>query len=627
MEIGLIQWLFPNLCTEVDSMWWVCGLVSIGLVATAPAQTREVRVGYALQDGNGQVRQFANQYGLTEGAFLEMFALELKGIRGGDLKMSASGFGAEPRDHFRLNWRRPGDWKFELAYNRRSKQVATQAYSDDRGSSWSLTQWKGAWVYDGFHHLRLRLEGGQTERAGRLSRPFYGLGIPYVVDRELKERTEVYGVSLETRSLPLKLILEQRWNRWRREYRSEPGNNGMALQPDRDLLVAVNTPGKDENQSPSSRLTLLYHKPQYSIQMMGFALRDRLDSGRDDTTLYQLADEAGRVEINDELMGQSDRDTAMAALNLGFMVRPWLSFRLTGRYRDQGTDTGLGGVHRIALEGRDTTVVLEDAVEERGFLDLRETDLAAEAYGRFKNLTVALSFHDLEKELDWQRASDGTRFVGQRQTDAWKVHGVYRPGAGLQVRLGLESGSYGHPIFRVDPRSVDRVWVRVRFKPESSPWQFSFQGNNQEADNSRGTANPKRDLEQWGFTVSFNKKEKLHGSLSGQWLKLDTAIETEFYAPDLQTGVALFQSDLLLLSGRLVWSPSQRHRLIMAASLAEDRGRSAPLDDHQADLRFEVTGTGNLLYAFFAQYWDQDFHNGLIHYEVTHFGTSLGWKF
>jgi hypothetical protein len=603
-------------------------LLMLLLWMPAFAQDHEVRIGYAGQDESGATRVFANHYGLSDGFFVELIRLDLgdKVKEGDELRFTASGFGADPSARAGLFWRRPGTWKLVLDYRRKEKEVATAAFASDEETAWSLTRWKAALTYDGMQALRWRLDARYESRTGRLNRPFYGLGLPYAVNRELEESHTLYGLSVETRNLPVKLLLEQQWSTWRREYESLPANGGNALEDDEDQLVSVTTPGEDKNDSPATRLVVNYRKPRFALDLMGFIRRDRLRADRNDTTLYELADDVGQVAFTDDVDGSVDRDTALAALNLAFKATDKLEFRLTGRYRDQAGDTGLDGTRSVDLIGRETTVTISETMEERGFLDLRETDLSAEASWRNKGLNLTLAFFDQERDLSWQRENDGQRYDDTRSADAWRLGASYRPHRQFNLRLGLESGSFGHQIFRVDPRSVDRIWGKMRWKPAEG-WSLSLQGSREDAENDTDPGLAERNLDQLGASISYSKPNGMFASLTLNQLDLNTSVQTAFYAPEPETGVSLFESELMTLSGQLIQPFGEDYRLMLRVITYEDSGSSAPLDDRRADLRFEGEASNRFLYALFIQHWSHDFNKGTVEYDVTRYGVSLGWRF
>lgn len=608
------------------------GIGSLLLTAVAGAQERsEVAVGFGWLSENGSRASFDSQYNLSDGAFLETLELDLTSwlSQYERFDLALSGFGAEPwqKAALKLDWDR--EWSLRVDYSRRESSFGLASFDlGQRRDDWAITRWISSLTYDGWRPVRLRLDLRDVRRSGTVQFPFYGLGQPYVGMTRLDERTQEAGISVETRTLPVKLLFGQDVARYMRRNRAEVGNDGLPAQGGSEYTLAgFSTPGEDANTVPTSRLAAVYSGPRLEFLVQGMVRKDDLTSTHDDEVMWQREGGVGSISLIDALDGTGDRDQSIGDARIGYSIVSGLTVRLRGHYEDSSSESTLLGDRIIRFTGPGGTTDFPSPVDEQGFIDRKDTDFAAEIEWARGPLGLAVSYHEGSREVAWQRGREEARYDVTRDASGFAVIASLALGRAVGAQIGWDDSSWERYVFRIDPETAQRVWAKLRLRPRDG-FELSANVSRERADNPSGVADLDRSTDSLGVAATFLAEGGAFLSATVDLLELDSQVDTVYFAPGATTGLSAYEVSLLGVGVRGALPLGSKLRLEGGVTRHEDRGDSAPFTSWVGDLRLTLDGPFNLGYAVFAESWSYDQADlDADDFDVTRFGLVLRRRF
>jgi len=622
--------------------WLACAC--IGAAASGLGQDYgSIGLGYAWQTTSGNKDAFASQYDLSQGLFLEDLHLDLRRyVNGYDrFEFKAQGFGGDPHQHasFNIGGRDRG-WTLKLEYTRHEAVFPSPALDLTgqggtplpagnlaNGGTFSMTRWTGSFTWDGWKAASLRLDLRDVQRSGERLFAYYGLGTPYVARTSLDERTQEAGLSLETRTLPVKLLFEQDVAKYVREPRG--GNNGQPLDAtDPDLLATYATPGKDSSTVPTTRLAAVYNNDRFELVGQGLYRRDRLDVSRNDTTAYAIGGgQIGQMGYLDTVMGNADTDTKLGDLRLGFAVTPAFTLRVKGHYADVSTDTSLLGQRLLQLSGPGGTLDFPLAISDSGYLNRTDRDVTGEAEFRTGPFGVVVGYHDGSREIGFQHGDDYSQHTVTRDAKGWNATASLAFGKLFTAELGWDDSSFEKYVFRTDPETVKRLWARVSARPTSG-LELAAYGSHETFDNPVTVADVSRPTTTVGASATVTGARGAFASLSLDSLRLTSDTAIAYFAPGLTTGVSHYDTDLLTTTVRAGVPIGSTVHLTGGGLYLKDRGDTLPFTSKAFDLEVEVPGPFKTNVALFGNYWAYDIKSASDqNYDVTRYGISVRRRF
>ncbi|HQT94540.1 MAG: hypothetical protein B7Z61_04085 [Acidobacteria bacterium 37-71-11] len=628
---GTVRWL-ACFCFGVAALGYGEDFGSIGL-------------GYAWLHQSGNRNAFASQYDLSQGLFLESLQLDLRHVLAGfdRFEVNASGFGGDPFQHASLkvvDWDR--EWALNLDYTRREvvlpspsldlalaggAAAGTSGPAD--GGRFSITRWTSSLTWDGWKAARLRLDLRDVQRSGSRLFSFYGLGAPYVARTSLDERVQEAGISLETRAWPVKVLLEQDITKYSREPRGAVGNNGQPLAGTDPDVLATYTTGRDSNTVPTTRLSAVYNSGRFEFVGQGLYRRDRLHANNNnDLATYAIdGGKAGQIGYLDALMGSADTDTKLADLRLGFVATGWLTLRARGHWADVSTDSTLVGLTALQLAGPGGTLDFSLPIDDRGYLDRTDKDIAAEADLHSGPFGLVVAYHDGSREIAWLHGADYTPEGVTRDARGWSATASLALGRTLTAQVGYDDSSFERYVFRTDPKTVTRLWAKLSARPAAG-WEIDAHGSRERMDNPSQVAALNRPTDALGVAATYTAAGGAFASLSVDSLKLTSDVAISYWAPLLTASLSHYETDLLTTSLRASLPIGTAVRLTGGGLYIKDRGESAPFTSKAYDLEVEVPGPFATRLAIFGNHWMYDLRSlPDQNYDVTRYGVSVRRRF
>jgi hypothetical protein len=628
---GTVRWL-ACFCFSIAALGYGEDFGSIGL-------------GYAWLHQSGNRNVFASQYDLSQGLFLENLQLDLRHLLAGfdRFEVKAAGFGGDPFQHASLkvvDWDR--EWSLTLDYTRREVVLpspsldlalaggaapGTPGLND--GGRFSITRWTGSLTWDGWKAARLRLDLRDVQRSGSQLFPFYGLGVPYVARTSLDERVQEAGISLETRAWPVKVLFEQEITKYTSEPSGGVGNNGQPLSGANPNVLATDTTGTDSNTVPTTHLSAVYTSGRFEFVGQGLYRRDRLDANHNnDLTAYAIdGGKVGQIGYLDALMGSADTDTKLADLRLGFAATPWLTLRARGRWADVSTDSTIVGLNALQLAGPGGTLDFSLPVNDRGYLDRTDKDVAGEADFHSGPFGLVVAYHDGSREIAWLHGGDYAREAVTRDAKGWSAAASLALGRTFTAHVGYDNSSFEKYVFRTDPETVTRLWAKLAARPAAG-WEIDAHGSRERMDNPSSVAALNRPTDALGVAATYTAASGAFASVSVDSLKLTSDVAISYWAPLLTAAVSHYETDLLTTSLRASLPIGKGLRLTGGGLYLKDRGDSLPFTSKAYDLEVEVPGPFATKLAIFGNHWMYDLRSlPDQNYDVTRYGVSVRRRF
>jgi hypothetical protein len=613
---------------------WV-GFACLCLATVAPAQDwGEIGVGYAWFQNSGNEDAFRSQYNLQQGFFLENLQLDLRHLVAGydHFEFTASGFGGEPyqKASFKMvDWDR--EWSLQLNYSRRDGFF--QLPSFDQGQQrddWYITRWTGNLTWDGWKAARLRLDLHDTQNSGTQQYPFYGLGTPYVAQIGLSNRAQGAAFSLETRTLPVKLLFEEDVTRYTRDSRAAPGNNGEAMNgTDPDVLETLTTPGGNSSTVPTTRLALAYRDDTFEVVGQGLYRRDNftVDAPNDVASYAIDGGQVGHISYIDQLTGSAEASTTTGDLRFGVAVAPWLTLRARGDYASVDTDMSLLGQRILNLTGPGGTLEIPTGVDDHGYLNHTDTLVTGEADFHKNGFGLLVAYHDGSRDVSWKY---GTDYVGRdvtRTGNGWNVTASYALAREFTVEAGYDNNSFEKYIFRVDPQTVNRFWGKLSLRPVKG-LEVSAYGSRDTADNPADVSNLDQTSDTYGLAVTYTAANGAFVTASYDAFTFSSDIDILYYAPALTQGVSNYDTNLKTANLRGAFPFAKIFRVTAGALQVKDTGQSLPFTSDVYDLELVVAALHQADFVVFGNYWSYNLKgSNEDDYTVKRYGVSVRWRF
>jgi hypothetical protein len=626
----------------------LCWLACAGIGAAVSAFGQEfgsVGIGYAWQHTSGNRDAFANQYDLSQGLFVEDLQLDLRRFFAGydRFEFKANGFGGDPHQHVSLNtvdWDR--EWTLKLDYSRNGAMLPSPSLDLNElsgtptpsgnlanGGRFTITRWTGSLTWDGWKAARLRLDLRDVRRSGDRLFAYYGLGGPYLALASLDEKSQEAGLSLETRTLPVKLVLEQDITRYVREPRGGVGNDGQPLLgSSTDTLTTYTTPGKDSSTVPTTRLSAIYNNGTFELTGQGLYRRDRLDANHNDTTSYTIGGGlAGQISYLDAVMGAADSDTKLGDLRLGLAVTDSLTLRVTGHYEDVSTNSTLIGQELLQLSGPGGSLEFSSALNDSGYLDRTDKDIGGEAELKAGRFELVVGYHGGSRQIGLKYSEGDPQQSVTRDARGWNATASVALGRAFTAQVGWDSSSFERYVFRTDPETVQRLWGKISARPVSG-LELNAHGSHETLDNPATVADVSRPTDSVGVSATYTGTSGAFASLSVDSLKLTSDTAILYFAPELTNGVSHYDTDILTTTLRAALPLGRTVRLTGGGLYLKDRGDTLPFTSKEYDLEVEVPGPFTSRLALFGNHWAYDIRTASDqNYNVTRYGISVRRRF
>ncbi len=299
-------------------------LVAIGVTAASPLAAQEwsgnIGAAYIWQDADGNEDSFRSQVDLQEGFFLEDLNLLYRGQGAiSEFKIDAWGFGdANPAEATKLGLEFGAGFSFYFDYDRRAS-FFNLAGSDlaERADDWDITRYRGEFVVDAWRPLQISLAYRAIDRQGTVRRPFYGLNELYPIGVDLDETMDEWTLRLVTRTLPVRLELEQSLATYTRKNR--PFATGdPAIGGDPDELARITSNIVDEMDSvPTTRFIASFSGKSFEgVASLLWRSADLDVTGGTTETFLIGGGDIGTFDLIDRALGSASQDTFAGALSL-----------------------------------------------------------------------------------------------------------------------------------------------------------------------------------------------------------------------------------------------------------------------------------------------------------------------
>lgn len=614
----------------------LCALAVVLHLAVTPglaAQEWSGSIGLAGvgQDTGGSEASFRTQSDLDEGLVLEELELAYDGGEGSDttFTLRAWGFGgAEPASRAKVDLGLGAYWHVDLDYDRRDSFFALAGTELGlRSDEWEVERWRAGVTWDGWNAARLRFDLDHTERSGTVARPLFELNETYPLLMDLDEGRSEATLALETRNLPVQLVLEQSYAVYERTNRRRIGGELSLDGDDPDVFLDATETRDEERTVPTTRVIATWAGEAAEVAASLLYRPAELDSdGLVGNTFGIAGGSVGTVELADDVVASADADALVGDLRLGFHLGSAWTLRVDGDYRDTATDAALVGRTLLRITNPLGGFELAAPVDDATVFDVTESGVRLTLEWRRGAWTAWGGALSEQRDVDWRRGADADEVDVSRDSDGVLAGLAYRR-TGLSFSAEVEHGSFDDLVFRTDPETVDRLTLRYS-NALGGGWGLRLQGRFEEADNDGedvGAANVDRSAESYGAGVTWDSDD----GDSGFGLDVDLAdfsSDVALVLPDGSPGLSVYDLSLLTttLHGR---TRAGVLRLAGSATRVEDAGDTWPVESWIARARAGVEVVEGTELSLFGEYWEYDEERAEVDdFDVLRYGVAVNWR-
>jgi hypothetical protein len=609
-------------------------VVTVCVAATSPlaAQDWSGAVGGAFlwQNVDGNEDSFRSQMNLEEGFLLEDLDLLYRG-RGpiSEFKINAWGFGdANPAEAAKVGLEFGGGFNFYFDYDRRAS-FFNLAGSDlaQRRDDWDITRYRGALVVDAWRPLEISFIYRAVERQGTVRRTLYGLNEQYPIGIDLDETMSEWTLRLATRTLPVRLELEQSMATYSRENRPfATGEDAVGGDPDELGNISSNVV-QEMDSVPTTRFIASYSSKNFEGVASLLWRSAELDVSGSESQSYLIGGGSiGTWELVDSALGAAEQDTFAGAVSLGFKLGHRWTVRLSGGYRDGSSNSSIvtDRLSRVTSPlGSDIT--WRTSFDDEGTFDFTDSRTRLTLEYRGNNWSVWGGGISSSREVKWQFSEENDPYDEKRDGTGYLLGAAWSPGEKIDLTLELDSGDFDQYIFRVQPETVDRATLKLRTHLGGG-WRLALHGRHVKSDNPDEIA-------------GLDTKATPYG-IAGSWTSKDGAssigLDLERYAFKTDTGIVLPGGELdhsiyeLDLSTATLYGHTRSGIFGVSGSVTylTDDGDSFPVDAWNGRLRLTIYGASGLEYSALVQYWSYDeVQFDLDDFDVLRYGLAVNWRF
>ncbi len=613
---------------------WFLFLVTVCVAATSPlaAQDWSGAVGgaYLWQNVDGNEDSFRSQMNLEEGFLLEDLNMLYRGQGAiSEFKLDAWGFGdANPAEAAKLGLEFGAGFSFYFDYDRRAS-FFNLAGSDlaQRADDWDITRYRGAIVVDAWRPLEISLSYRVVDREGTVKRTLYGLNELYPIGVNLDETMNEWTLRLATRTLPVRLELEQSMATYTRKNRPfATGDEAVGGDPDELGNISSNVV-EEMDSVPTTRLIASYSSKNFEGVASLLWRSAELDvSGSESQTYLIGGGGTGTWEMVDSALGSAEQDTFAAAANLGFKLGHRWTLRLSGDYRDGSSNSSIvtDRLSRVTSPlGSDVT--WRTSFDDAGTFDFTDSRARLTLEYRGNNWSVWGGGISSSREVNWQFSENNDPYDVKRDGTGYLLGAAWNAGEKIDLTLELDRGDFDEYIFRVQPETVDRATLKLRTRLGGG-WRLDLHGRHVKSDNPDEIAGLETKATPYGIAGSWTSKS---GSSS-------VGIDLERYSFKTDTGVMLPSGELdrsiyeLDLATATLFGHTRSGIFGVSGSVTylQDDGDSFPVDAWNGRLRLTLYGGNSLEYSALVQYWSYDeVQFDLDDFDVLRYGLAVNWRF
>jgi len=613
---------------------WILVLVTVFLVATSPlvAQDWSGAIGgaYLWQNVDGNEDSFRSQMNLEEGFLLEDLNMLYRGQGAvSEFKIDAWGFGdANPSEAAKIGLEFGAGFSLYFDYDRRAS-FFNLAGSDLalRADDWDITRYRGAIVVDAWRPLEVSLSYRTVDREGTIRRTLYGLNELYPIGVNLDETMNEWTLRLATRTLPVRLELEQSMATYTRQNR--PFATGdAAVGGDPDELGNISSNVVEEMDSvPTTRFIASYSGKNFEgVASLLWRSADLNVSGSESQTYLIGGGDIGTWEMVDNALGAAEQETFAGSVSLGFKLGSRWTLRLAGDHRDGSSNSSIvtDRLSRVTSPlGSDMT--WRTSFDDAGTFDFTDSRGRLTLEYRGNSWSVWGGGISSSREVNWQFSEENDPYDEKRNGTGYLAGASWNPGDKIDLTLEFDRGDFDQYIFRVQPETVDRATLKLRTRLGGG-WRLDLHGRYVKSDNPDEVSGLDTKATPYGIAGSWTSK---NGSSS-------VGIDLEKYSFKTDTGVMLPSGGLdrsiyeLDLATATLYGHTRSGIFGVSGSLTylTDDGDSFPVDAWNGRLRLTLYGGNSLEYSALVQYWSYDeVQFDLDDFDVLRYGLAVNWRF
>jgi len=588
----------------------------------AIGQDHTIQFGYDTTFTNGNFKSFTNQYQFGEGFYLDQLKLDFNKVDT-RFQVLASGIGDRPTQRASILFQKKGVYKLGLRYLKKDFDFHSPEYEVGmRDDQWSHTQLTAFMEYLGWSRLNLSLEVSQWQREGSISRPVYGLGIPYIIKTEFDDQNSDMRIKLETKKMPVKIRFEQVFAEYTRDNTYQPG---QSLIQDDDVLLEIDGPGEDRRDSPATSLSAYYESEKWAVDLGGIWRKDQVDILRKDFSNYGLSNGViGQLGFLHDVTGDSEREARQLRSSFGFKISDKWTLRLRYTGFDQTTENQFLELFQLIVQGPAGQTIFESEFADQSEWEKNDKTLYSQLEYHNDSTRVAFSWGERTREIT-HLTLEASESV-EREAENLRLDVSHRFSKNMTSKIGASIGDYSDFIFRIQPEEVDRYWLRLKAGLRKG-WSLSLKAAIEDAVNPVEQASLDRSQSQVSVNLSYSHKNNyLTAGITQQSFSSEIALND--IPGNTVNNPSIYDSELIFATLNGSFEMGSKARLNLSLSRSADSGDTMPFKLTQLQSSLEFTGPFNTFHWLTIQSWS--YENDVFEsedYDMMRFGYKIGWRF
>lgn len=570
------------------------------------------------QSIGGNRDSFRSQTNLQSGVAIDEILLDRRGAGGTpQLKFRASGFGpADPSRRARVELRFRQPLMLAVSYDRRESFLGlTAATTGLRQDDSAIARWNVRMGWDGWRSGRVTLDLRRTSHTGTALSPSFLLNERYPLRIGLDEKMSEASIRFESRGLPAQFSFEQGFARHERRDRTAPAGANAIGVSDPDVLLAATTSRFDRQNIPTSRAVVTFGNAAVEGAAALRWTPSRLRATVPVTTSFGIAGgNAGGISFIDQVAGSASRDTLLGNVRLAARLANRWTLRVSADHRDTSTDATLLGQRLVKITNPDGYGLdLSGPLTGQSIFDYTDTSERLEVERAGEQITIRAGAIASQRNVNDVRRHSTGAILG----------GSWRQGR-LSTSAELEHGTFQHYVFRTDPRTVNRLHLRIA-TPLRPAWRLQGEGRFERSANPGSVSALEHRSNAGSLDLSWAPAARsASAGLSVGMTNLRT--RTDLVLPGNAAGASIYDLSLLTTTAHGQWTPG-RYSLYGAVTRARDNGSTWPVGTWNGNVRATMRVGARADVGLFAERWSYNERLATADdFDADRYGVLLIWR-
>ncbi|MFN3413271.1 MAG: hypothetical protein ACK42L_04335, partial [Thermoanaerobaculum sp.] len=272
-----------------------------------------------------------------------------------------------------------------------------------------------------------------------------------------------------------------------------------------------------------------------------------------------------------------------AAAHVGFSIGHGFNAAVRSNREERDSDTRFVGQRVLILEGPGGLVEIPVDWRDSGVFDLRDSSHTLEAGWQGSKFGITVFRRLGEREVDWRRSQQSPLESYQQDAWGWGLVARWKGIWGVSGEAGGERGTFSRVLFRVEPETTRRLWMKLRYQPKAG-FELAASGSHQQADNPSTVASANYKDQELSLSASVFADSGARLSLLFTQLRVTSDVHLGVLPLPVQPRVSSYELKLRTAALRGSWPLTQRLRVEGGITVVENQPEGTAFSSHSGDL-------------------------------------------